>query len=709
VRTLLENPKSREKQLASAFQGLAMSAAYNVIAIDDAQETTEVLQESILSSLSAGKFRNPTLVWRSVLAVLSSIETGLLRTEQMVGIISHAPDGVTVQKLRLRKARGRSEELLTPERRQIATLVPGDIGYRSLVERSRIAVIGPTGFSAQTAHLALSRSVGRIALGLPRQSEMMRRHNGDWDKVSPIEGNFIPERFFTQAFPSLSDCSVVLLETLVEGHVRQALKEQINGLISGEVVLLPSDVVARGALVAAQRFSEGDPAYFDFLPRLSTIVFGKEGAENFDLVDENETLEAGRVYRSPKPAEFAIPEGHSSVSVYLDKEAETHPRKATVKLDARLRTPVPVSLWVEQKPAAGRARIMLDAPSLGRQFTVDWEKAEEDARSWEEIIASLETQPPSVPARLILKCGIIAWKDGSRGPGLLTLLETEGGRTDTDWDSYAERLSARPFGEYCISSDGALPQEISEHDTDRLKTLTNAALDLTKKRLLDQHREPNDSNAALKFLTWQFRRCPEEVGEWLMDCIESRGLAMFAHPFVRRGQSWPLIFQGLARIAKDKKTERRTIKMLLSTPVSSWNWRVESACMAILLSRSDTAPQFLERDDVEKLARRVIIDFRANLGQEYTKFYYAPFLLAGLLRWRLKEPRGILLGKDPIANSLAGVIKEVQQDLMNRQQLTTAFERRRDKYLPILADLASELEGVGTNPDLLLNIYGDGV
>jgi hypothetical protein len=67
------------------------------------------------------------------------------------------------------------------------------------------------------------------------------------------------------------------------------------------------------------------------------------------------------------------------------------------------------------------------------------------------------------------------------------------------------------------------------------------------------------------------------------------------------------------------------------------------------------------------------------------------------------------LGKDPIANSLAGVIKEVQQDLMNRQQLTTAFERRRDKYLPILADLASELEGVGTNPDLLLNIYGDGV
>jgi hypothetical protein len=97
------------------------------------------------------------------------------------------------------------------------------------------------------------------------------------------------------------------------------------------------------------------------------------------------------------------------------------------------------------------------------------------------------------------------------------------------------------------------------------------------------------------------------------------------------------------------------------------------------------------------------------LGQEYTKFYYAPFLLAGLLRWRLKEPHGLLLGQDPVAASLAGAIEEVRQDLMNRQGATTTFQRRRSKYLPILADLASELEGVGANPDLLLNIYGDGV
>ncbi len=34
------------------------------------------------------------------------------------------------------------------------------------------------------------------------------------------------------------------------------------------------------------------------------------------------------------------------------------------------------------------------------------------------------------------------------------------------------------------------------------------------------------------------------------------------------------------------------------------------------------------------------------------------------------------------------------------------FKRRRLKFLPILQDLKSELAGEGSNPDLLLDIYG---
>lgn len=708
VRTLLEAPEAYEQHLFSAFIGLASGAEYNVVAIDDALETTEIVQEGILSSLATGKFKNTTLVWRSVLAVLFAIDTALLEGEQMVGVISHSPDGITVQKLRLRKATGRTSEVIAPERQEMAKLVTSNIGYRSIVQNARTAAIGPKGLSAQTAHLAISKNVGRVAFGLHSQPDIMRRQNGDWDIISHKHDGMLSDLKLDKQLSSLDDCPIVLVDTLTEGNVRDALSKIVSAQTVGEVKLLPACAVAHGAFVAAKRFSEGDPVYFDFLPRLSTIVFGHDGAASFDLVDKKETLEAGRVYRSKKPALFAIPKGHSSVSVFLQKEAEPHPRKVTVNLDTPLREPVPVSLWVEQKPAAGRARILLDAPALGRQFFIDWETAVDDERSWDEIISSLETPPPSFPARLILKCGIRPWEDSNKGSGLSNLLKTESKREVPDWDSLAEKLSARPFGEYCISSDGEMPFIVSDEDAASLKQLTKAALDVSRERLLAQVTCADHGNATLKFLTWQFRRCPDEVVEWLIDCIKNRGLPIFAHPFVQHHSSWILIFQGLARIANGESNEKLILKMLLSTRVENWNWRVESACVAILLSRSDTAPQYLRRDDVEKIAERIVGDFRANLQTEYTTFYYAPFLMAGLLRWRIKEPLALLMGQDPIADSLAAVVEDVKLDMLNRRQATPAFQRRRDKYLPILSDLASELEGVGRNPDLLLNIYGDG-
>jgi hypothetical protein len=708
VRTLLESPKTYEPQLTSAFVGLTSGAAYNVVAIDDAPETTEAVQEGILSSLATGKFRNTTLVWRSVLAVLFAIDAGLLKDKQMVGVVSHSPDGMTIQKLKLREVNGRAGQVIAPERREMAKPVSCSIGYNSIVRNARIEAIGPKGLSSQTAHLTISKTVGRVAFGMPLKPDIMRRQNGDWDIINHKHNAKLSDLKLDKHLSSLNDCPIVLIDTLSEGNVRDALIEIVSAQTVGELKVLPGSAVAEGAFIAAKRFSEGDPVYFDFLPRLSTIVFGHDGAANFDLVDKNETLEAGRVYRSKKPASFAIPQGHTTVSVFLQKEAEPHPRKATVSLEKPLNEPVPVSLWVEQKPAAGRARILLDAPALGQQFSIDWETAVDDERSWDEIIVSLETPPPTFPARLILKCGMRPWEDSNRGPGLSNLLEIERQRETTDWDSIAEKLSARPFGEYCISSDGELPLSVSNEDAVSLKQLTKTALTVNRERLSAQLTGAGDGNAALKFLTWQFRRCPDEVVEWLIDCVESRGLPMFAHPFVQHHSSWILIFQGLARIVHGEPHEKRILKMLLSTRMENWNWRVESACTAILLSRSDTAPRYLKRNDVEKISKRIIKDFRDNLQTEYTKFYYAPFLMAGLLRWRLKEPQALLLGQDPIADSLAAVIEEVKVDMLTRRQPTSAFRRRRDKYLPILLDLASELEGVGSNPDLLLDIYGDG-
>lgn len=708
VRALLEGRIENPAGLASTYEVAGKSAAYNVVSIDDAPETTELYQERLLAALATAKLRNPMLVWRSVLAVLHAIETGLVSMEQTVGVISQSRDGLSIQKLRLRRAHGRNNQVIAPERRQVATIVGGTIGYGPLVRKAREIAIGPDGFTPRTAHLARARSVGRLAMGLPCDREILRQPNGDWDNIDLAGSEVISEPLLDEKLPPMDDCAIVIVETLVEGTVRQSLASYISRNVTPEVEVLPVNAVAHGALVAARRLGDGDPVYFDFLPRLSTIVFGQDGAGNFDLIDETETLEAGRVYRSPKPANFAIPAGHSSVPVYLRKEAEPNPRVATVNLETPLKEPSPVSLWVEQKPAAGRARIVLEAPGLGRHFTIDWDQAQDDERSWEEIIADLETPPPSIPERLVLKCGMRPWEDSNRADGLFSLLHSETGRARTDWDSLANQLAARPYGEYCISSDGALPPEVSTKDVEQLNHLTRKALDTNLARLNANPRDWDGNNAALKFLTWQFRRCPPEVVDWLLECAKGRGNARFTHPFVQHHSSWTLIYQGLGRVARDEETERRILKLLLATQISSWNWRVETAAAAFLLSRSDTAPMLLERSDVKRLTQRTVMDFEDNLHTEYTRFNYAPFLLAGLLRWRLKEPQGLLLGQDPLATKLANAIERVERDFETRRRPSVAFQKKKGKYLPILADLRSELEGRGGNPDLLLDIYGVG-
>lgn len=89
-------------------------------------------------------------------------------------------------------------------------------------------------------------------------------------------------------------------------------------------------------------------------------------------------------------------------------------------------------------------------------------------------------------------------------------------------------------------------------------------------------------------------------------------------------------------------------------------------------------------------------------------FNYAPFLLAGLLRWRLTNPTALVSGVDPLAADFLAIIEEVEADMAKRSRPSANLQRRRDKILPILQDLKAELLGEGTNPDLLMDIYGAG-
>jgi hypothetical protein len=698
VRDLLEMKDDDVTRLSSCFAGSAQGAAYNILSIDEGPDGSETAQEHRLAALAAGKYRNGLLVWRPVLAALYAIEHGLVSEGQRVGVVCQDRRGLAVQHLLIKGARG----VLAPERREAATHAPGSIGYENLVRAARKAAIGPNGFTSRTAHRAIARSVGKMALGLACPPEMVRVQNGDWEVIH-LGGKEVTETVTEfHGGLDLQGCDVVLFETLTEGILKERIAASIESASPVSVRLLPAPAVAHGALLAAHRAGDGAPIFFDFLPRLSTIVYGASGATNFDLIRPEETLEAGRTYRSPEPATLAIPAMQKYISVYLRKEAAPPPRKATVAIGAPLRKQAAVALWVEQKPAAGRAKILMEAPSLGRNFTVDWDEAQEDARSWDQIIES-QQQHVSIPQRLVLPCGMPPWEDSARADGMLSLLQSETSRSNPDWDKLSAKLSQRPFGQYCISSDGDLPAEIGREEIERLDILTDKALDVTRKRLAGETGVETEDNAALKFLTWQFRRCPTEVATWLMDCIATRGRR---HPFVRHLASWVLVYQGLGRILRGEDAVRQAIEMLLSSDIENWVWNRQSACIAFMLSRSDMAPTLLSRSDVERLADRTLADFRRNIGEEYTMFNYAPFQLAGLLRWRLNDPTALVPGMDPLATDFLAIIEEVEVDLVGHRRPNANLQRRKENILPILTDLKEELLGEGTNPDLLLDIYG---
>ncbi|MBV7380594.1 hypothetical protein [Maritimibacter dapengensis] len=676
-------------------------ASFNVIAIDDTPASDELVQEHLLAASGVARLRNVMLVWRPVLAVLHALDQKLVCEGQTVGVVTQSAEGVSLQSFDLRPAHGKSTRVVAPERRRTGRSVSGPLGFSSLVRTARYLALGEDGLSARTAHRARARSVGNFALGLPVSPEVLRQQNGDWDLVDLSDEVWPTALTLDETLPDFSECDAVLLETVAEGAAAEALHRAVAQVSKSPLIRLTPYAVARGALVAARRLGSGDPVYFDFLPRISTIVFSGNSASNFDLIDAKETLEAGRLYRSPVPAELAIPGGQNQISVYLRKDAAPWPRKAKLELDKPLRSNTPVSLWVEQKPAAGRARILMEARDLGRSFTIDWDEATEEKRSWEDIIDS-QHGTVSVPSRLVLPCGLDAWHDSERADGLFTLLDKETDRRNPDWDTLAAKLSQRPFGKYCISSDGDLPDEIDPEYVEHLDRLTERAIDVTQRRLRGEVGPGTEDNAALKFLTWQFRRCPEPVAGWLIDCIEADDRT---HPFVHYAASWVLVFQGLGRIIKDEKIEQKAIETLLSTKIEDWVWNRQSAGMAFLLSRSDTAPFLLNRYDVERLGRRAIADFKRNLHGEYTMFNYAPFLMAGLLRWRRKEPAALVAGTDPLADEFLKIILRVEDDMTGRDRSSPNFARRRSKFLPILKDLKAEVQGNGSNPDLLLDIY----
>ena len=57
---------------------------------------------------------------------------------------------------------------------------------------------------------------------------------------------------------------------------------------------------------------------------------------------------------------------------------------------------------------------------------------------------------------------------------------------------------------------------------------------------------------------------------------------------------------------------------------------------------------------------------------------YAPFLLAGLLRWRLKEPKALIVGIDQLADKLLSAVEYTERKLLNIRHLSPRLANKRE-------------------------------
>ncbi|MEE4279156.1 MAG: hypothetical protein V2I82_11875 [Halieaceae bacterium] len=705
VADLLKDPAAHVPELSVALRAMAdPRGATAVLAIPDAGPY-EKEQEALLGVLRRLRPLRALLVWRPVLACLSALEDGHLDGAHLVGVISHHASGFAVQTLEIREAEG----LRTPERRRPGELYPWAGGLDARLANARERFAATAGADLDPASAAQALGPIRAVLGEDAGHELLLNQFGRWKELIATSSlsSAEPVPLTEDLVAKLERCDAVLLETPAHGPARSAIGEAFDCREFPTPILLASDAVGRGGLIAARRAADGRPVYFDFLPQLSTIVQSESGHENFDLIPRDVVLPAGRIYRSTEPARLGLPASAKSVRIYLRKQDEAACRRAAITLPAPTIIDAEVRLHVEQAPAAGRARLRLESEAFAAPRVLDWDRATPHRLSWTSILSLLNR--PTVPERVVLPCSLAPWFGWLDPKGLRAnprqglaaqLTGAIGDDAQPNWKALADCIARPSFGAFALSSDGKTPSGLKPQHIEELEYVTKLAEANVRDRLDGSGPGRND---ALRFLTWQFHACPEWLVEPLLDALEA---GVGRHPFLQYQLSLRLILHSLGRITRTPDLQVRVFNQLLGIPDSAWE-RDHIACAAFLLSRTRTAAKLLSTADVRRMATIAARRTREepstrNSGSPPTNsynadFFYALYLMIGLLRHRLVEPHILVAGQDRAADDCLAALDECLEDIKRRPPPINNLPNR----IAVLEDCRDHLHGKGRKGTLV--------
>jgi hypothetical protein len=241
---------------------------------------------------------------------------------------------------------------------------------------------------------------------------------------------------------------------------------------------------------------------------------------------------------------------------------------------------------------------------------------------------------------------------------------------------------------WLVGTDGNLPDGLPE---DVRNGFARAMERLAEEALSTTLRRPPRDNEMMMALTWCFARCPGPVQDRILDALEALAQGR-PHPLLMPRSSTKVVHQGAGRAVTGVP---RLMRLFAYLDTASLQTDTINA-LAMALTRRDEAPQALSREMIDRFLYRLGQELIARIHARDFKLRFRNTLLAiaGLFRWRVREPSALLAARDLAADRLRETLVRAQ-DLLQRANVA-----QRQQKLDQIAAIIAYLDGRG-DPDIL--------
>ena len=706
----LPDDSATEADVRAAIDALARGADELMLTVPDLAEFDEVRQGALLR-IASDRRRRVRLLWRPVAVFLDLLAAGEIPVEAVgdaFRILVHGPRGLEDQTLVLAADPDHGSHR-APRRDGPGSLGWPELGLDAMFTAAQNAV-RTANSSVNWDRCEDTRLGPRLLAGYvqPGEVEVLRTSNGSWTSaVAPPVGlsELIPDVVM------LSGPRQSVVRTFVVTPLEDQLAHQLCSLLHpalGEAVPVHSDCVARGALRAGRLIERGLPHYYDRLERIAIAVLRNKEPVFADLIPEGEVVPANREYISRSLDGFQWARDKTNVEFYILK-GDNEVRHWEARKEQGPDRPVPVVLRVRQTPGQSWARLTVTSEAWGAlaraPISLDWETIAPQDLSPEDVLKRLRSPPPVIPNRLVERPHAALWLGGDlAGRGIASKLADQallgGPILAAEWATVlrqSRRDPAAPMDRlWHIGTDGDLPNDLPEEVREGFQI----ALDRLEVLLTSPRPQPD--NAALIAATWCFAACPQLVQDRIVAALEvhARG---GDHPLLRPRFAAKVLRNGAGRAVTGVERLRRVLKLYAASNLN--NDTING--LAMLMSRRSEAADALDR---------LLVDhFAAALGRELLlqvesrhfsiKFRNTLSAIAGLFRWRKREPYALLATDDIVASGLRQTLERARQLMASP---TYNYVRQREVKLTLIESIIALLDGSG-DPDILRQIEADDV